>query len=469
MTETYTNDIADVVASYPGAAYTARQILNRANDYLEVTENITVPASADDDGLYRVELNHGILQTATLTVTINSVVLTPIQYGQSPSSGEVGVNYAGVPVLQFHASLAGLTGTAVYTPLGTVVSSGILNRLQAEIAAMETALVAAPPHVQNTDTGTSSATWVVNSGASGTNDSCTLTLRMTDSDEVVSDYKLHATADLYGLGMAGVGMFIDGTTAYAPFAASAFYGAGVGLTDVPVTALPPGGSWPALTSDLVVGPLTVNSAADGADYKSVEIAAPTSGTNRYTLNLAAPSGGTINGSLRSQGYLYLGTGSKCMYESTSYWYFNNCNSYRFYGSNRGIHLDVWSGGCKLHAYNYSGDSDGFTIQSQSETLTLATLANNKNIILTPHGTGVVSVSAAQISGSHADGLTIAVTTASKPLTLTPGSGAKVETAAQLKAAGFEAGVAAGITTTFVDNDGNTITVTGGIITAKTAP
>lgn len=27
----------------------------------------------------------------------------------------------------------------------------------------------------------------------------------------------------------------------------------------------------------------------------------------------------------------------------------------------------------------------------------------------------------------------------------------------------------GITTTFVDNDGNTITVTGGIITAKTAP
>jgi hypothetical protein len=27
----------------------------------------------------------------------------------------------------------------------------------------------------------------------------------------------------------------------------------------------------------------------------------------------------------------------------------------------------------------------------------------------------------------------------------------------------------GITTTFVDNDGNTITVVGGIITAKTAP
>jgi hypothetical protein len=305
---------------------------------------------------------------------------------------------------------------------------------------------------------------IINADASGTADSCTMTLRTTDSDGIVVDYKLYASHDL------GVGCFVGGTTVYAPFAASAFYGSGAGLTDVPVTALPPGGRWPALTSNLIIGRLQINYAADGSDYKSVEIAAPTSGTNRYTLDLAAPSGGTINGSLRSQGYLYLGTGSKCMYESTSYWYFNNCNSYRFYGSTRGIHVDVWSGGCKLLAYNYSGDSDGFTIQSQSETLTLATLANNKNILLKPHGTGVVSVSAAQISGSHADGLTIAVTTASKPLTLTPGSGAKVETAAQVKAAGFEAGAAAGVASgSFVDADGNTLTITGGIITAITPP
>lgn len=35
--------------------------------------------------------------------------------------------------------------------------------------------------------------------------------------------------------------------------------------------------------------------------------------------------------------------------------------------------------------------------------------------------------------------------------------------------GFRDNGTAGIDTTFVDNDGNTITVSGGIITAKTAP
>jgi len=35
--------------------------------------------------------------------------------------------------------------------------------------------------------------------------------------------------------------------------------------------------------------------------------------------------------------------------------------------------------------------------------------------------------------------------------------------------GFSDGASAGIDTTFLDQDGNTITVSGGIITAKTAP
>lgn len=73
-----------------------------------------------------------------------------------------------------------------------------------------------------------------------------------------------------------------------------------------------------------------------------------------------------------------------------------------------------------------------------------------------------------------NGIELSGLTASKGLRLNSSgevasSGQSLETTDIANFAGYEAGGVAGITTTFLDADGNTITVTKGLITAKTAP
>ena len=73
-----------------------------------------------------------------------------------------------------------------------------------------------------------------------------------------------------------------------------------------------------------------------------------------------------------------------------------------------------------------------------------------------------------------NGIQLSGLTASKSLKLNSSGevasgGQSLDPTDTVNFAGYEAGGVAGITTTFLDADGNTITVTKGLITAKTAP
>lgn len=151
---------------------------NAAGSYSVISEPLTVPATADADGRYRLELDFAIAGASSAVVTINSVQLSPLPYGVAPSAGEVGIDTVDAPILEFHASLAGLTGTISYKPLGSVLSAGLLNALQNELIAAETALdtgrayivtlqgqvttLQGASHTQGTDVGTSNADFAVN-------------------------------------------------------------------------------------------------------------------------------------------------------------------------------------------------------------------------------------------------------------------------------------------------------------------
>lgn len=76
---------------------------------------------------------------------------------------------------------------------------------------------------------------------------------------------------------------------------------------------------------------------------------------------------------------------------------------------------------------------------------------------------IVLTDAAYISGSIDGSGTLVLALSGTPAALMRFYGTiRADTA-------FNVGGTDGLTTTFIDNDGNTISVTGGIITAKTAP
>lgn len=135
MARTYTNSLAETPSSYP-TVYTPIERLNKGT-YEPITEPFTVPAVADSEGRYRVELDFGINSNVTPVIDCGGDTDLPrIPYPAVPGPSEVGVAVKDVPILEFHSSRAGESGTIEYSPIGSVRTSDWENRIQNELVSL---------------------------------------------------------------------------------------------------------------------------------------------------------------------------------------------------------------------------------------------------------------------------------------------------------------------------------------------
>lgn len=126
---------AAVAAFASGTLMTPREILDRRDDYDPRTETGTVPG-ADND--YTALLDHGILKQTEFSVkdVTADEDLVVIPYGQPPGPGEVAVLFD-LGLLVLHSSRDGHDLSVPYTPLGTPITSELLNWLMAELLATQ--------------------------------------------------------------------------------------------------------------------------------------------------------------------------------------------------------------------------------------------------------------------------------------------------------------------------------------------
>lgn len=139
MARPYTNSIAAVAASFPGAAYTPIEFRNEdLNGYDVVSEAFTVPSDPDGDGKYRLELDFIPLEQSTFEISVDGNALTVIPWGETPSADEVALSLE-TGAVEFHSSLADLEGEASYRARGSDLTSQVFNRVQRELAAVQAA------------------------------------------------------------------------------------------------------------------------------------------------------------------------------------------------------------------------------------------------------------------------------------------------------------------------------------------
>ena len=132
----------------------------------------------------------------------------------------------------------------------------------------------------------------------------------------------------------------------------------------------------------------------------VNIGGSVYGTYMYASSMSLSGSGAVldvSGATNTTGnsnYIKVGS-SATIYDGTSgsnnALNFGGKYSYRFLGSGRALYINPSSGGVVLTATVTSGDTNAFTISSNGNELRLKTDANNKNIVLTPNGTGRTSI------------------------------------------------------------------------------
>ena len=132
MAKIYTNNIADITAQFPN--YVAENRLNPDADYPVRTETGTVPATPDSDGLYRIELDYVINASKAITVEVDGNAKTFVEYGVAVTASQYGGNLRGIPIIEFHSSLAGEPFEISYYPLASCRSSAWENKVEAELA-----------------------------------------------------------------------------------------------------------------------------------------------------------------------------------------------------------------------------------------------------------------------------------------------------------------------------------------------
>lgn len=121
MARKYVNSRAEVTAAFP--SFTGIERKNpKGEGYPQITESITVPATPDAEGRYRLQLAYVPLKKLGFAVTVNSLAKTPVRDGTTLASSEVGVGWE-IGTLDFHSSLAGLTGSCVYEHKGTGITA----------------------------------------------------------------------------------------------------------------------------------------------------------------------------------------------------------------------------------------------------------------------------------------------------------------------------------------------------------
>ncbi len=188
---TYINSLSGVTPSYPSGSIVPREWRDEATDYTPIpAETGSVPAAP-----YIAQLDYGIFALATLTVTDTTTVeeLAPIAFNLAPAAAQVAVDLDN-GLLKFHSSRSGHNLSVAYHPLGTPVSGEAFMRLELEVKAVEDDLRDNTPHDQNTDTGTTSNDFAIDSdvanGATGQ-----LTLKGKTTGGATDDYTIKPAVD----------------------------------------------------------------------------------------------------------------------------------------------------------------------------------------------------------------------------------------------------------------------------------
>jgi hypothetical protein len=129
----YTNALAAVTASYPDAVFSPREQRDSSTTY-SLSETVVAPALRDGASKWQTEMQ---ISEGTLTITLASVAQELVPLGTVLSAGQVGVAYQR-GLLEFPAAQVGSSYAVAYTGLGSRVTSDLLNRVQKEIAAVQT-------------------------------------------------------------------------------------------------------------------------------------------------------------------------------------------------------------------------------------------------------------------------------------------------------------------------------------------
>jgi hypothetical protein len=117
-----------LTAGYPAAVYTPAEFVEGNPGVLSGT--FVVPAAAP----YKMQLPVAVPQS-TITITVDSVARTLTRSG-TPGAGEVGIDRL-TGVLTFNSADAGETCAWELNAVHTVIRADFVNRLQAELAAMQ--------------------------------------------------------------------------------------------------------------------------------------------------------------------------------------------------------------------------------------------------------------------------------------------------------------------------------------------
>lgn len=133
----YTDASASVTAAFPGAVMTIRERRNAATNRDPVTETGVVPGVASN---YTVELDYGILASASLTVTLAGVEIDAfLPYAETPEANECAIDRDN-GLLKFAASTEADALSVTYTPYGSSWLSSFEHFIQAELIAAQTRL-----------------------------------------------------------------------------------------------------------------------------------------------------------------------------------------------------------------------------------------------------------------------------------------------------------------------------------------
>jgi hypothetical protein len=186
MSYNYTDSLAGAGAEYPGAVMTPIEVKNENLDgNAGLVETGTIPASP-----YKIQLSQAILEQTTLTVLANALEMTAVPLGTTLTNTTAGVDLDN-GIVEFHSSFAATAYSVSYTGKGSAISSHIVNKMQNEIVATQTALDAIGTPISSTGTPVVDNTILRYDGTDGTLAQESL-ISINDDGQLL----LNATADL---------------------------------------------------------------------------------------------------------------------------------------------------------------------------------------------------------------------------------------------------------------------------------
>lgn len=322
----------------PVTPYTPREWLNTGETYASRAEPFTI--AQDAGGRYRIELDHGIDVSKPVTVVANGVQLSPVGYGAAPAAEQCAIQTRdnAPAIIEFHASRNLQTGTCTYTPIATVFTSGRMAALEQQ---------ASQSHVQNNDTGTNSPEFTIATEGIEAGASSILRLATIDYDGYTPGcIELRATTD-NGLSF----ILNDGADSMCPVSFGLISGNGGSISNlnanyiaggnIGYSYMPSGaGTWNCgsltiaqsatnVNSDWIGISRTGNVSLSGNITNLIgwrqfatnvtlnghavtngigwQVDAPQAGTNRYTMYIEGPTGGTLNYALLCGGGVNVNT------------------------------------------------------------------------------------------------------------------------------------------------------------------